>query len=547
MNPGELQRISGHRAEMLMDYLFSLRPVERDKEELFFRWFTEERHRWYAALVAEKCCKILKEGRYESPEKSVELKLFYLLGMLYMETGCMEKYISLCREKADCYMRQEAADGIGSELYPVIRDMALVAADKILIHDGNPTKAFAYYALYERMGGNSAGVAVKLSYCESKLPFEEVTAAYLSDRPVSADAANARYFVGREEILKRFSDTICKGNSNILTFYGQNRVGKSSILEHLKSMLREQYEVITISMDLVSGEHDFCKHFIRELCRSNGERYRELYREWRDVKHYSLMDFENFLDAVDETLRAEGASRKVLLFLDEFGIVSNESYQTWLERMLITFRHCVERNLIIVITGAEMMRKVRQDHARFFGNSKMEEIPYLTEDAVQSLLEEPLRMSNGCSRYRDKEIIAYIYKMTKGHPFITQKFAGKIVSELNQSRQNFVTWEIVNGLIHNIVADFTTSYSWFLSLLTCDEDFEEKSVRGLCGKIYRLSHDGTGSEIYLDEDKFYQSLTVEEKRIYGTLLDRKIISTGKGVRVEMPLFGAWCKQWAEYE
>lgn len=534
----EIIEKSKDRAKLLTDYLCnSTEGTFATRKKDFFVWFKQERYSWYAIMVLEECLKLA-----ELPDSDVSDDLYigmvvYLLG-LYKENGRQKQYKELCHKTVLQFQN-------GKRNVREAQSIWLRNIIKITGMEPFEIKAQEVKAQTEEVAETKAVVT------NTNRPFEEITASYILSKPLTASEECAKFFVGRDAWITDYCNRLRSGVEGILVFYGQYRVGKSSVLENLKYYLKDDFEVISVSMgDMINPVH-FYREIIKRL-REGEERkkkYKDLVRSFseridNEDDALKVAVLEEFIDVVDERLTEEGASKKLLLFLDEFsGLVNKESFARDEQFLNVLRKKVNEQKLQVVITGSEVMRQCMQNWANFFGKCNLEKLEYLEEKPTHQLLEEAIRMADGTSRWdADRELLHRVYNLTKGQPSITQVIGDMIVKKLNAKRQNMVDAALIDEIENDIL---TKEYlDWrlrFDPLLDCsNEQWKKDDVITVCAQVERAYREKVSQKVLLNH---FQD---EEKELYKVLLDRGIIKRNANddiPQVYMELFGKWCDSW----
>ena len=560
---------SVNRARLLMDYLCSHSGEDDNGNRTFFMWFKQEKYSWYAIMVLEECLKIASVEDTGLTDKQYMGIMVYLLG-LYKESGRERQYYELCEKAVSKYTREK--EKLNTSQTAWLQNVAMAAGDYYFFDKKDYKKAFSFYSAYSDFGGERISVRLKKEYCDNEErisetkhdtvdketsvsgEFEEITARFMGSKPIAAGEEYSKYFVGRDEWIRDYCGRLRSGIEGILVFYGQYRVGKTSVLEHLKYYLRDDFEIVDVSMgDMIDPGH-FYSEVVRRI-REGTERkkkYKDLVRSFMErVDENGALkasDLEEFIDVVDERLAEEGGHKKLLLFLDEFsGMVNKESFVND-DRFLNILRQKVnEQKLQVVITGAEAMQQCMQNWKNFFGKCTLEKLEYLAEDATYQLLEEPIRMSDGTSRWAsDRKTLHRVYNLTKGHPHITQTVGNMIVQQLNARKQNVVDDEIINEIENEVLSEKVSDWKLrFHPLLDCGtKQWNDEDVIEICAKVENAGEKGLSEKELLDTI----ADTVGNKELYKILCDRGIIkrnAEGNTPQVYMELFGKWCRSWYE--
>jgi len=533
----EIIEKSKDRARFLTDYLCNgIEGTMEVRRKDFFVWFKQERYSWYAIMVLEECLKIADAEDSKVPEDIYIGMVVYLLG-LYKENGRKKQHKELCDKTI---LRYGAGERTINEFQSVwFKNIVRLAGNEASVVNMQETK---------RVIPNAIETVVN----NKEREYEEITASYIVSKPLNASEECAKFFVGREVWISDYCKRLRNGVEGILVFYGQYRVGKSSVLENLKYYLKEDFEIISVSMgDMINPGH-FYREIVKRL-REGEERkkkYKELVRSFTErmdaeSDELKVSVLEEFIDTVDERLKEEGSNKKLLLFMDEFsGLINKESF-VYDEQFLNVLRKKVnEQKLQVVITGSEVMRQCMQNWANFFGKCNLEKLEYLEEKPTHQLLEEAIRMSDGTSRWdSDRELLHRIYNLTKGQPSITQIIGDMVVKKLNAKRQNMVDASIINEIENEILtAEYMDWKLRFDPLLDCgNERWKKDDVIAVCAQVERAYREKISQKELLEHFN-----NDDMKELYKVLLDRGIIKKNLSddiPQVYMELFGKWCYCW----
>lgn len=547
------------RAAYLLDYLeFYQKNPMAVRRRVFAKWFYEETYSWYAVLVMEECLALLREEKYAVIKGELFLPCVMVMRDLYRRNGVEKRYFEFCLGIVDEYRKPELRRMLPEEWNPFLEHLSLEVAEYFFFEKKDYLTAPVYYEQYQSYGGSSAGVDRKYKYCISEgyvpkeVAFEPVSVTYITGRELDGSETQKPFFVGRDELIAQYAESLRSAKTGIRTFYGQFRIGKSSILEYLKSALEKEYYNVSISMDTVHSAEAFYDVMLKQLARysENSSRYyREISKQRRQEGKRGLnaAEYEHYLEEICEILRADsGKDKKVLLFLDEFVAVMSEEEFLPLENFLqVLYTQVTAGRMQAVITGAEKMRDCIETYPAFFAKSMVEELKYLSYEATAQLLEEPTRMADRTGRYPNKTILRRVYELTKGQPFITQHFAQVIVNVLNQEQKNMVTREVLDAAVNQVLyrdKSIWTSYFNFL-LDSQSASWTSEDVRKVCAKLQGKCEQGD-----ITKAEFEASLDEVERNVFRNLLERDIIRRDvvdgrERLYVYLTLFGKWCHSW----
>jgi len=310
--------------------------------------------------------------------------------------------------------------------------------------------------------------------------FEEIENPYYNAE--SGIVEDKEMFYGRDEFIEKIANAIQwsrSTQSKCVAIFGQKRVGKSSILFHLKHKLQEQNNLILDIGNIGSllDEHapvpflyQILWSILRELRYAIEDQEDEglpplnlVFPEEKDFYQHSspLMCFKNTFDAYKRksTKLNEWRILRTVLLIDEFSyiyrwIVSGHISDSFMENWKALLQ---ENYFSAVLVGQDVMPKFKQQFPNEFGTTQDERVSYLREEDARRLIDEPIRIGGreGESRYREKAI-DLIFELTAGSPFYIQIICNRLVEYMNRKRARLVTdsdvKQVKNELIRGVNA-----------------------------------------------------------------------------------------------
>ena len=288
--------------------------------------------------------------------------------------------------------------------------------------------------------------------------FRKVVNPYVAGTPVRSE----KVFFGRRDALNFAVENLRGGEqNNVLIYFGQRRVGKSSILYRLQeSSLKEHYLFAYIDCQGF-GEVDTAGLFYR-ICNS-------IYREVKKIQstlerptrkkfiENPFGEFDEYLDKVESVLE----EKQLVLLFDEYefleykvkdGNVSPEIFNKL--RNLMQHRE----KLAFIFAGTHRLTELTEDYwSILFNIALYHEIGQLDVEAAKALITEPVR---GYLRY-DELAIDKILRVTGLHPYFIQVTCRLIINHCNAQQTNFVTLALVNQILKDAV-DGSTAHVKYL-------------------------------------------------------------------------------------
>lgn len=148
------------------------------------------------------------------------------------------------------------------------------------------------------------------------LPLEE-RLSWISkgENPFQADSAlpeNSPVFFGRESLLHRFRLKLCADNPGHISLVGDPRIGKSSLMNQLKAILKAKEGLVSICCNAQGLNEASQKRFFTDLGESVAGALDEELEE-------PLEDFDQF----QRYIRQQAEDYRFVLLLDEFEILAD--------------------------------------------------------------------------------------------------------------------------------------------------------------------------------------------------------------------------------
>jgi len=291
-----------------------------------------------------------------------------------------------------------------------------------------------------------------ISVVSEETPFRRVTNPYIVGTPLQSN----KMFFGRQRALQFAIDNLRAGDqNNALIFFGQRRVGKSSILYRLmESPLTE--ECVFTYIDCQGFAADTARLLYR-LCLEVSS---ALVRQGCPVQKPDLKRFkEDGFVALDEYLdivESAAGSRRICLMFDEYefleyrvkeGGVSPQIFDKL--RNLMQHRN---RRFPFIFVGTHQLTELTADYWSFLFNTALyHEIGSLSEAESRALIVEPVK---GELRYDDLAV-EKILRVTGSHPYFIQVTCRLVVNFCNDQQRNYVTLADVNEVLREAVEGST--------------------------------------------------------------------------------------------
>jgi tetratricopeptide (TPR) repeat protein len=263
---------------------------------------------------------------------------------------------------------------------------------------------------------------------------------YVAGAPV----LDENLFFGRERLIDRVLQTI---HNNSLLLYGERRIGKTSVLHHLKKRLENlqdpDYVFYPVYIDLQGVPEEKFFHTIAE------DMFHELGPELKDLQSTSLSDDNySYRDLVRDMQRVLKALRKkndknvrLVLLMDEVDAL-NEYDPKVNQRLRSLFMKSFAENLVTVVSGVEIKKHWEGEGSPWYNFFEEVEVkPFERKDA-EELVERPVR---GIFTL-EKGVLDHIIELTEGRPYLIQKLCVSLINRLHEDNRRTVTLDDVEAV-----------------------------------------------------------------------------------------------------
>ncbi|HXF63308.1 MAG TPA: hypothetical protein VNK95_16895 [Caldilineaceae bacterium] len=284
---------------------------------------------------------------------------------------------------------------------------------------------------------------------------------YISGEPVRRDDM----FFGRRDLVQRIVDTL---HNNSIMIYGERRIGKTTLLYQLVTVLREvadpDYWFVPIYVDLEGTPHEYFFHYLMEEIVAGAEtlqgaadeitpRLQGLRVQTTPGHLYTDRDFYRDLNRVTEVLEEygfrhdPGKQLRIILLMDEMDVMSK--YPSLIQQQLRRiFMREFAATLGAVVAGIQISKdwdRVESPWYNLFNEIAL--TPFTREQAIELLI-EPVR---GYYRY-EPAAIEFILDHAEGRPYKIQQYGLEAVNQMLAHRRRRITLADVEAAHQRIQA-----------------------------------------------------------------------------------------------
>jgi TIR domain/AAA ATPase domain len=294
-------------------------------------------------------------------------------------------------------------------------------------------------------------------------------------------------FTGRRDIALEIEQNILRAaQTPTLLLYGQRRMGKTSILNQLPTLLGPGFLPVTVDCQApATGESQaaLLRHVTRCLSSALNQRLgitpddaharqakgaEPLPLDALQSDPYSV--FEDWLDSYQKRLATD---THLLVCLDEFERLNTAVAAGWGGRFLDALRHWLQHrpNFALMFIGSHTFEQLGPAWTDRFLSARRLKVSFLGAADVRKLLTQPTPTFN--LQYAPGALEA-IMAATHGQPFLTQALASELVHHMNSEHRKLANEKDVETAIGDALE---RSAEYFADLWFSRSDQERELLR----------------------------------------------------------------------
>ncbi|MCS5733772.1 ATP-binding protein [Herbiconiux daphne] len=293
---------------------------------------------------------------------------------------------------------------------------------------------------------------------------------YAGGLPVS----RPEMFFGRDALVHELVRDLGKTpGGTCYAVYGQQRTGKSSVLEQVKTRLLARKAVVAgLSMGVIDRRSvtiDFVEEILDQFRVQidrllPAETSRLLLARWPDtaaIESRPLRSFQRALEAGRSLLRSAGSTGVAfVVVVDEFTYVHeilrrrgiDPAEHNELKDFMRQLKGLLESRMFsALLIGQDTMPRFLESYPNEFSVMSTRKLDYLTVDEAQKLADLPIRTSEDSSRYTGYAL-STIASYTGGHPFFTQILCDRVITLVNSHNRSEVTQSDVEEAVESLLS-----------------------------------------------------------------------------------------------
>jgi hypothetical protein len=359
-----------------------------------------------------------------------------------------------------------------------------------------------------------------ISLTASVAEFRKIQNPYVVGIPLQSD----KVFYGRRKVLNFALENLRAGEqNNVLVFYGQRRIGKSSLLYRIKdSPLKNDYLFVYIDCqgfaDADTGKVLYrIADSIHFAAQEQGLRIEKPNID--KFKDNTFIELDAYLDRCEEAM----VPRVLVLMLDEYEYleykVKDGSLTAEIFNKLRNLMQHRNKRLTFIFVGTHKLQELTSNYWSFLFNTALYyEIGPLGAAEARALTTDPVK---GYLRYDDLAVDK-ILRVTGMHPYFIQSTCRALVNYCNRRRKNYVTLTDVNEVLQEAVENSTAHVKYLY------QDYANETEQQILTFLARTTDDSklssTAKEISrfaLDNGFQFEPGPVQE--ILSTLKNKRLV------------------------
>ena len=280
-----------------------------------------------------------------------------------------------------------------------------------------------------------------ISVTASDEEFEKITNPYITGKPV----VNDEMFFGRDDMIQNLANSLLDDRNRCIIIYGQKRTGKTSIFDHLKKKLENNFIILSFSVGSdITSENNFYKSVKIELLDylEDNDFDDDVIDYFQDFEINDFLDFQRFMFKARKDIGGI-SNKEILLMIDEFThiytYIKDDAYAID-KNFMDKWKAMIEKNMFkSALIGQDFMPEFINEYANQFQVTDPVYVSYLRREDAIKLVVNPILMKNGESRYLEKSD-EMIVNWFNGQPYYLQTYCSILVNYLNaHQQQNYIT------------------------------------------------------------------------------------------------------------
>jgi photosystem II stability/assembly factor-like uncharacterized protein/Tfp pilus assembly protein PilF len=280
----------------------------------------------------------------------------------------------------------------------------------------------------------------------------QITNPYFAGPP----ASDPKTFFGRQDVLRFVDETLASPMHNVIVFYGQRRIGKTSILHQILHRSGRDYQAVLFDLQssLDSPAHGLFYGLAREVAG-------QLNLPAPDRTDFEL-DADTFRTRFLPQVYDHLGNRRLLLLLDEFDALSLETAPADLDALpfvkaLNRVIQSDDKQVVFLFVVGRRLKDLSAQQLQIFRGGRDRQIGLLKKEATLQLITRP---AEGILTYQEAAV-ERIWMLTSGHPYFTQLLCQEIFNQAQRQKVRTVAESHVEAVIDEAINTGQSALQWF--------------------------------------------------------------------------------------
>lgn len=265
--------------------------------------------------------------------------------------------------------------------------------------------------------------------------------------------SDGKIFAGRHEIFRQIEETLHTGVTVVL--YGQRRIGKTSILLHLKNHLSHTLVPVYFNLQILqAGSTAGLFYSIARAITEHMEKEQDKQLILPTLDTFHIEPFLTFDEFLSEVERSVDLGQRIVLVFDEFEELERQVDAGHVDERIFTFLRGLTQTrhgIVLLFAGLHTLEQMSYDYWHpFFLSVKPIKVAYLSQAEAWGLItspvdEFPLKYEKAAT---DRIIVA-----THRQPFLIQALCFNLITHLNNPlyRSNRTTVKHIDNILEQTI------------------------------------------------------------------------------------------------
>lgn len=361
---------------------------------------------------------------------------------------------------------------------------------------------------------------------------------YVAGRPIRPE--DGQLFVGRREEMKLIEEKLQTGVGIVI--YGQRRIGKTSILLHLRQRLPHDLLPVYLNLQTLMAQTTggFLYAVAREIVKQFNPQSPIRIPQSEEFAREPYLSFNHLLEQVEERLQP---GQRVLLSFDEFEELEQRVKTGKIEQEIFAYLRGVTQTgsrFALLFAGLHTLEQMTREYWNpFFASVQTIRVGYLSELDAEQLIRDPIAQF---PLSYELEAVNRITELTSSHAYLVQSVCHNLVNRLNDPlhRSQNATREDVDAVLEKTLESSGYYFDDFVWGWSGEQ--ERMALSLLAEKLAEVEGEVAFSvvENHLGREA---ALTATRNLVARDILSERTSETGELVfRFQIPLAQMWVKQ-----